>query len=311
MTLAQAEIKVAVALIQDASGQVLVSRRLATQHMGGRLEFPGGKVESGESVAHALVRELHEELGLVVDETDVAVTPFVVIRFAYPEKTVVLDVRRVKAFKGNPVGREGQEVYWKMPDTLNPDEFPDANREIIRKLTEAPTSAGELTHLNARGEATMVDVSEKTVTTRVARAEARVKMLPETLAMITEGRHKKGDVFAVCRVAGIQAAKKTSDLIPLCHSLNLSSVKIDIQPDAESSSVRIVAECRLDAKTGVEMEALTAASVASLTLYDMCKAVDKGMVITSLRLLEKMGGRSGHWKVDGDAEAVDVGSATP
>jgi cyclic pyranopterin phosphate synthase len=309
LTQTPAEILVAVALIQDESGRVLVSRRLTTQHMGGRLEFPGGKVEGGETVAHALVRELHEELGLDVTLAEVDASPFVTIRYAYPEKTVILDVRRVRAFRGSPVGKEGQEVYWKMPASLNPDEFPDANREIIEKLQASPGAGGDLTHLNHKGEAAMVDVSEKAVTTRVARAEARVRMLPETLAMITEGRHKKGDVFAVCRVAGIQAAKKTSDLIPLCHSLNLSSVKIDIQPEPESASVRIVAECRLDAKTGVEMEALTAACIASLTLYDMCKAVDKGMVIESVRLLEKMGGRSGHWKVNEFVEAVEKGSA--
>ncbi|ABC32520.1 molybdenum cofactor biosynthesis protein C [Hahella chejuensis KCTC 2396] len=155
----------------------------------------------------------------------------------------------------------------------------------------------ELTHLDDKGAAHMVDVSDKETTTRVARAEALIRMQPETLAMITEGRHKKGDVFAVARIAGIQAAKKTSDLIPLCHSLNLTSVKVNLEADANASVVRIEAICKLDAKTGVEMEALTAASVAALTLYDMCKAVDKGMVIESVRLLEKQGGRSGHWQV--------------
>ncbi|AZZ90507.1 MULTISPECIES: cyclic pyranopterin monophosphate synthase MoaC [unclassified Hahella] len=155
----------------------------------------------------------------------------------------------------------------------------------------------ELTHLDEKGAAHMVDVSDKETTTRVARAEALIRMQPETLAMITEGRHKKGDVFAVARIAGIQAAKKTSDLIPLCHSLNLTSVKVNLEADSSASLVRIEAICKLDAKTGVEMEALTAASVAALTLYDMCKAVDKGMVIESVRLLEKQGGRSGHWQV--------------
>ncbi|KZZ79832.1 cyclic pyranopterin monophosphate synthase accessory protein, partial [Oleiphilus sp. HI0132] len=125
-----------------------------------------------------------------------------------------------------------------------------------------------------------------------------VLMKEETLRMITEGRHKKGDVFATCRIAGIMAAKKCSELIPLCHALNLSSVSIEIEAlglEEGEPRVRMTAQCKLDAKTGVEMEALTAVSVACLTLYDMCKAVDKGMVIDQVRLLEKKGGRSGHY----------------
>ncbi len=155
-----------------------------------------------------------------------------------------------------------------------------------------------LTHLDKSGDAHMVDVSDKNVTTRIARAEAYVKMLPQTLTMITEGRHKKGDVFATARIAGIMAAKKCPELIPLCHSLLLTSVKVKLEAEPDQSRVRIETLCKLDAKTGVEMEALTAASVAALTLYDMCKAVDKGMVIESVRLLEKEGGRTGHWKAD-------------
>ncbi len=155
-----------------------------------------------------------------------------------------------------------------------------------------------LTHLDHKGAAHMVDVSDKSVTTRIARAEAYVKMLPETLSMITEGKHKKGDVFATARIAGIMAAKKCPEFIPLCHTLLLTSVKVNLEAEPEHSRVRIETMCKLDAKTGVEMEALTAASVAALTLYDMCKAVDKGMVIESVRLLEKEGGRTGHWKVD-------------
>ncbi|MCW8886828.1 MAG: cyclic pyranopterin monophosphate synthase MoaC [Motiliproteus sp.] len=157
--------------------------------------------------------------------------------------------------------------------------------------------SGVLTHLDAEGHAHMVDVSAKAVTTREARAESYIQMLPETLAMIVEGRHKKGDVFAVARIAGIQAAKRCSDIIPLCHPLMLSSVKVELTPDLEKSQVRIETCCRLSGQTGVEMEALTAASAAALTLYDMCKAVDKGMVIHTVRLLEKKGGKSGHWKV--------------
>lgn len=155
-----------------------------------------------------------------------------------------------------------------------------------------------LTHLDEHGAAHMVDVGDKAVTEREARAEAYVYMQAETLAMIVEGRHKKGDVMATCRIAGIMAAKKCSELIPLCHSLNLTSVKVNLEADIEQQRVRIETRCKLDAKTGVEMEALTAASVAALTLYDMCKAVDRGMHIEGLRLLEKSGGRSGHWHAD-------------
>lgn len=149
-----------------------------------------------------------------------------------------------------------------------------------------------LTHLDSQGRANMVDVTEKAVTAREAVAEARVRMLPQTLRMIVEGEHPKGDVFAVARIAGIQAAKKTSDLIPLCHPLMLTSVKVELRAEGEAY-VLIQARCKLAGQTGVEMEALTAASVAALTIYDMCKAVDKGMVIEQVRLLEKRGGKSG------------------
>lgn len=154
----------------------------------------------------------------------------------------------------------------------------------------------KLTHLDAKGQAHMVDVGAKQVSERVARAEACVRMAPATLQLILEGGHKKGDVFAVARIAGIQAAKKCADLIPLCHPLLLSSIQVELQADPEQHCVRITSTCKLRGQTGVEMEALTAASVAALTLYDMCKAVDKGMVIGDIRLLEKTGGKSGDWK---------------
>ncbi|WP_339079875.1 cyclic pyranopterin monophosphate synthase MoaC [Pseudomonas sp. TMP9] len=156
-----------------------------------------------------------------------------------------------------------------------------------------------LTHLDSQGRATMVDVSDKALTIREAVAEARVRMRPETLQMIVQGEHPKGDVFAVARIAGIQAAKKTSDLIPLCHPLMLTSVKVELQA-AGLDCVRITARCKLSGQTGVEMEALTAASVAALTIYDMCKAVDRGMTIEGVRLLEKVGGKSGHF-IAGDS----------
>ncbi|MBU1285183.1 MAG: cyclic pyranopterin monophosphate synthase MoaC [Gammaproteobacteria bacterium] len=154
-----------------------------------------------------------------------------------------------------------------------------------------------LTHLDSQGRANMVDVSDKALTVREAVAEALVRMRPETLQMITQGDHPKGDVFAVARIAGIQAAKKTSDLIPLCHPLMLTSVKVELTPEGVDA-VRITARCKLTGQTGVEMEALTAASVAALTIYDMCKAVDRGMVIEAVRLLEKVGGKSGAFKAE-------------
>ncbi|NER59071.1 cyclic pyranopterin monophosphate synthase MoaC [Pseudomonas sp. MAFF212428] len=154
-----------------------------------------------------------------------------------------------------------------------------------------------LTHLDAQGRANMVDVTDKAVTSREAVAESRIRMQPQTLQMIVDGAHPKGDVFAVARIAGIQAAKKTSDLIPLCHPLMLTSVKVELSAEG-SDTVHIVARCKLAGQTGVEMEALTAASVAALTIYDMCKAVDRGMTIDSVRVLEKLGGKSGHYQVE-------------
>jgi len=156
----------------------------------------------------------------------------------------------------------------------------------------------ELTHLNDQGEAQMVDVADKDQTDRIARAQVWVRMKPATLALIENAGHKKGDVLAVARIAGIQAAKKCSDLIPLCHPLALTKVQVDFSLDHQASAVRVETMCRLRGRTGVEMEALTAASIAALTIYDMCKAVDKEMVIDGLKVVEKRGGRSGDWQVD-------------
>lgn len=161
-------------------------------------------------------------------------------------------------------------------------------------MSSSPSSS--LTHLDAQGHARMVDITEKSVTQREATAEAMVAMQAHTLQLIVEGGHKKGDVLAVARIAGIQAAKKCSELIPLCHPLLLSSVAVECIPDSENGCVVIRATCKLAGQTGVEMEALTAASIAALTIYDMCKAVDKGMEIRSVRLLEKRGGKSGDWQ---------------
>lgn len=149
------------------------------------------------------------------------------------------------------------------------------------------------THFDAEGAARMVDVSAKARTERTAVAECLVVMLPETLAMIRAGGAKKGDVLGVARLAGIMAAKRTSDLIPLCHPLPIDSVTVDLACEDEASAVRVTATVRIAGRTGVEMEALTAASVAGLTIYDMCKSVDRGMSLTGIRLLHKSGGKSG------------------
>ena len=156
----------------------------------------------------------------------------------------------------------------------------------------------KLTHLDATGNAHMVDVSDKHVTSRSATAKAQVLMLPETLALILGGTAKKGDVLATARIAGIMAAKKTHELIPLCHPLLITKISVDFVVDEKTSSIEVSATVRVEGKTGVEMEALTACSIASLTLYDMCKAVDRGMKITDLRLTEKSGGKSGSFTAD-------------
>jgi cyclic pyranopterin phosphate synthase len=161
-----------------------------------------------------------------------------------------------------------------------------------RRLLRLP----DLSHVDTEGRARMVDVSAKDETDRIATAGARVVMKPETLARIQAGDVAKGDVLATARIAGIMAAKRTADLIPLCHPLALTSVSVDLRCVPEASAVEITASCRLKGRTGVEMEALTAASVAALTIYDMCKAIDRGMTVTDLRLLRKSGGKSGDYE---------------
>jgi len=156
----------------------------------------------------------------------------------------------------------------------------------------------ELTHFDDQGNARMVDVTSKQETERVATAEARVSMKPDTLSMILDGRVGKGDVLGVARIAGIMAAKRTSDLIPLCHPLPLAAVDIELSCNLEHSAVTIISTCRTTARTGVEMEALTAVSVAALTVYDMCKSVDRAMTIESARLTFKSGGKSGTFRAD-------------
>jgi cyclic pyranopterin phosphate synthase len=153
----------------------------------------------------------------------------------------------------------------------------------------------ELTHFNQSGEAHMVDVGAKSVTKRVAVAEGQIVMLESTLDLIQQGGHKKGDVLGIARIAAIMAAKRTSDLIPLCHPLALTKVTVDFKILPDDVAVQCRAQVETSGQTGVEMEALTAVQVGLLTIYDMCKAVDRGMVMTDIRLLEKAGGKSGHW----------------
>jgi len=167
-----------------------------------------------------------------------------------------------------------------------------ATRKLLR--------LADLSHIDTEGRARMVDVSGKAETDRVAVAGARVVMKPETLARVQAGEIAKGDVLAVARLAGIMAAKRTSELIPLCHPLSLNSVEVELVCSPERSSVDVTATCRVHGRTGVEMEALTAAGVAALTIYDMCKAIDRGMTVTDLRLLRKSGGKSGEFLAPGE-----------
>jgi cyclic pyranopterin phosphate synthase len=166
---------------------------------------------------------------------------------------------------------------------------------VVGSVTEE-----KLTHLDARGRAQMVDVTAKADTVREAVARIEVRMQPQTLALIQEGGLPKGDVLGVAQVAGIMAAKRTSELIPMCHPLFISSIKVNYWFDEAESAVHLEARAKTTGKTGVEMEALTAASVSALTIYDMCKAVDREMVITNLRLVEKSGGKSGNYKRGGE-----------
>ncbi len=167
----------------------------------------------------------------------------------------------------------------------------------MSKDTSKPTHSN-LSHFNNAGEAHIVDVGDKPVTQRVAVAEGRIRMLPNTLQLIISGQHGKGDVLGIARIAGIMAAKKTSELIPLCHPLSITKVAVDLHADETANAVLCQATVHTSGQTGVEMEALTAVQIALLTVYDMCKAVDRGMVIADVGLLEKRGGKSGVWRRD-------------
>ena len=170
-------------------------------------------------------------------------------------------------------------------------------------VSQPNAPASPLTHFDSQGQAHMVDVSAKPATHRVAVAEGRIRMQPETLALISQGTAKKGDVIGIARIAAIQAAKRTAELIPLCHPLPITRVAVDFELDAAANAVRCTAQVETHGRTGVEMEALTAVQVGLLTVYDMCKAADRGMVMDGIRVLEKHGGKSGDW-------VADAGSAT-
>ena len=178
-------------------------------------------------------------------------------------------------------------------------------------MTKPASLTQRLSHLNEKGEANMVDVSAKDVTHRIARATGFVAMAADTLALIETGTAKKGDVLSTARIAGIMAAKKTSDLIPLCHPLPITKATVDFAVSLTPPGLHVTAEVKVAGQTGVEMEALTAVSVACLTIYDMLKAVDKAMTFTGIRLLEKSGGRSGHWSAEASDDAMDGGTGDP
>ncbi len=163
-----------------------------------------------------------------------------------------------------------------------------------------------LTHFNAQGEVHMVDIGNKDISQRLAIAEGVIQMQPITLQKILAGDHKKGDVLGIARIAGIMAAKKTADLIPLCHPLALNKVEIDLSPDKNITGIYCQAQVAVSGKTGVEMEALTAVQISLLTIYDMCKAIDKGMTMTGIRLLKKSGGKSGDWNIDTQASPTTL-----
>jgi cyclic pyranopterin phosphate synthase len=163
-------------------------------------------------------------------------------------------------------------------------------------MSHSDTSKPAFSHVDEHGKADMVDVTEKTETERTAIAEGYISVSPETLRQIKQNEIAKGDVFSVARIAGIQACKNCSNLIPLCHPLLLTKIKVDFELDEPNNQIRITCSCKLKGTTGVEMEALTGVSVAALTLFDMCKAVDPSMTIHSIRVLEKIGGKSGHWQ---------------
>lgn len=167
---------------------------------------------------------------------------------------------------------------------------------LPKTVPDTPAPANPLTHFDSQGQAHMVDVSAKPATHRVAVAEGRIRMMPATLSLIAQGTVKKGDVIGIARIAAIQAAKRCAELIPLCHPLPLTRVAADFELDEQASLVRCTVTAETVGVTGVEMEALTAVQVGLLTIYDMCKAVDRGMVMDGVRLLEKRGGKSGHWQ---------------
>lgn len=230
-------------------------------------------------------------------DVDLATTE-TLVRHA-PEDAVVVgesglstpaDLRRLSA--------AGVNCFLVGESLMRSDDVARAVSELLAPAARTPGTTAGSTHFDDRGNARMVDVTSKEETARVATAEARVRMKPETLAMIMEGRAGKGDVLGIARLAGIMAAKRTPDLIPLCHPLPLTAVDVDLSCDSERSAVTVAATCRTTARTGVEMEALTAVSLAALTVYDMCKSVDRAMTVESARLTFKSGGKSGVFEAE-------------
>ena len=203
--------------------------------------------------------------------------------------------RWVRGHAGHPENEEANTIAGRESGVAT---SAPSHSDVAARESGVATSAPSLTHLDTKGHAQMVDVGEKAVTHREASARGFVSMKPTTLALITSGKVKKGDVLSTASLAGIMAAKQTPQLIPLCHTLPLSQVTVELEPDHDHSGVEIEAMVKTDAKTGVEMEALTAVSVAALTVYDMCKSVDRGIRIQSIRLVSKSGGKSGDFVLE-------------
>lgn len=197
------------------------------------------------------------------------------------------------------------------PREANPSSPPALPGEGAEPGSEGRGEKGVLTHFTASGEAQMVDVGGKGITRRSALAEGWIRMQPATLDLILAGRHRKGDVLGIARVAGIMGAKRTADLVPLCHPLALTHIRLDLRPEVESSRVVCRARVETQGQTGVEMEALCAVQVALLTIYDMCKAVDRGMSIEEVHLVEKVGGRSGSWRRPDAIARTQTGPTAP
>ena len=294
------------AIIVDDQGRLFLARRgPQAKNERGLWEFPGGSVEFGERVADALQREMVEEFGIQI--TVGALLDVVDHLLLDEAQHWVSPTYLCTITGGSPTIREPgkcTEIGWFSLDELPGDltQITQENLAHYRRLLGLDLGGRpehRLTHVDESGRVQMVDVGWKPDTERVAVAKGEVQMRPETLRLIAEGGVPKGDVLAVAQVAGIMAAKRTPDLIPLCHPLQLTQVDVEFEIDEPGSRIEITATVRSRGKTGVEMEALTAVSVAGLTIYDMAKAVEKTMRVESVRLVYKTGGKSGEWNREG------------